>query len=76
MTRRGEELVRRTCAEKLVGAKTFTTEDELDPILTGLAGTNPCERRGPFSVKYWIDVGSSLWGRMTTPAPEPNSSQK
>ena len=75
MTVRGEELVRRACAEKLVGAETFTTEDESDPILTGLAGTNPCERRGPFSAKYWIDLGTSIWDRLATSRPEPKSSQ-
>jgi WD40 repeat protein len=76
MTVRGDELVRRACSEKLIGAETFTTEDELDPVLAGLAGTNPCERRGPFSAKYWIDLGSSIWNRVAAPTPEPKSSQK
>jgi hypothetical protein len=76
MTRRGEELVRRTCAEKLVGAQTFTTEDESDPFLAGLAGTNPCERRGPFSAKYWSDLGNSIWDRVATFTREPKSSQR
>jgi hypothetical protein len=44
MTMRREELVRRVCAEKLVGAQTFTIEDATDPILADLAGKNPCER--------------------------------
>ncbi len=65
MTVRGEELVRRVCNEKLVGAETFTPENELDPILIGLAGTNPCERHGPLSAKYWIDLGARVldWSR-------------
>ena len=46
----GEELVCRVCAERLVGdTKHFTTEDENDPILNGLAGTNMCERVGPLA---------------------------
>lgn len=32
--------MRRTCAEKLVGAQAFTTQDSMDPILARLAGTN------------------------------------
>jgi hypothetical protein len=76
MTVRREELVRRVCAEKLVGDKAFTIEDESDPILAGLAGTNPCERRGPFSAKHWIDLASSIWGRLTTAKPDPKSSQE
>jgi len=66
MTVRGEDLVRRTCAEKLIGAETFTTQDESDPVLTGRAGTNPCERRGPFSAKYWIDLGARIWDLVAT----------
>jgi WD40 repeat protein len=76
MTVRREELVRRVCAEKLVGDKTFTIEDESDPILAGLAGKNPCERHGPFSAKYWIDLTSSIWGRLTTAKPDRKSSQQ
>jgi WD40 repeat protein len=76
MTARGQELVQRVCAEKLVGAETFTTEDELDPILTGLAGTNPCERRGPFSAKYWIDLGARIWDLVATSTPKPKTLEK
>ena len=50
----GAELGRRACQEKLVpGSEFFTFEDAADPILSGLAGTNPCERRGPLSLRYW-----------------------
>jgi hypothetical protein len=66
MTLRREELVRRVCAEKLVGNKTFTAEDASDPILSALAGTNPCERRGPLSAKYWADLGRTTWGFAST----------
>src|SRR5262249_57513174 len=41
------------CAEKLIGGKTYTTEDASDPILSALAGTNPCARRGPLSARYY-----------------------
>ena len=50
----GAELGRRACQEKLVpGSEFFTSRDAADPILSGLAGTNPCERRGPLSLRYW-----------------------
>jgi hypothetical protein len=61
MTVRRDELVRRICAEKLVGGRTFTAEDASEPILSAFAGTNPCERRGPISAKYWADLGRSTW---------------
>jgi hypothetical protein len=32
-----------------------------DPVLSALAGTNPCERRGPLSARYWADLGRSIW---------------
>src|SRR5262249_57104519 len=46
------------CAEKLIGGKTFTTEDASDPILSALAGTNPCARRGPLSARYYRQAAS------------------
>jgi WD40 repeat protein len=60
ITLRGESLVRAVCAEKLAGAQTFTSRDATDPILVSLAGTNPCERRGPLATAYWTDVGRSI----------------
>jgi len=58
---RGEELVRRVCAEKLPGAtRLFTSEDTLDPTLSGLAGVNPCARVGPLSFEYWRRL-SARW---------------
>jgi hypothetical protein len=60
MTVRRDELVRRVCAEKLVGAQPFTAQDESDPILADLAGTNPCERRDSISGKYWLDLGGRI----------------
>jgi hypothetical protein len=54
---RGAALVQRACREKFVpGAEVFTPEDAADPILSGLAGTNPCERRGPLSLRYWTQL--------------------
>src|SRR5262249_47303703 len=43
MTIRREELIRRVCAEKLVGGQAFTIQEATDPILAGLVGRNPCE---------------------------------
>jgi WD40 repeat protein len=54
MTIRREELVRRVCAEKLVGGQTFTIQEATDPILAGLVGRNPCE-------KYRTNFGSNSW---------------
>jgi hypothetical protein len=48
------------------GNKTFTAEDASDPILSAVAGTNPCERRGPLSAKYWADLGRTTWGFAST----------
>ena len=67
MTARRDELIRRVCAEKLVGGKMFTTEDASDPILSALAGANPCERRGPLSAKYWADLGRNIWAWAKSP---------
>jgi WD40 repeat protein len=54
VTIRGAELVQRACQERLVSStEVFTLEDAADPILSGLAGANPCERRGPLSLRYW-----------------------
>jgi hypothetical protein len=56
----GAELVHRACEEKLVpGVKLFTPEDAADPILFGLAGTTPCERSGPLSLRYWTRLRGS-----------------
>jgi WD40 repeat protein len=61
---RRDELVRRVCADKLLGdRRVFTGDDEFDPVLQGLAGTNPCDRFGPFSLKYWSQAAQSLWRR-------------
>src|SRR5262249_26331991 len=57
MTLRGDALVRSVCAQKLSGAQTFTAHDAIDPILVGLAGTNPCRRHGPLAAEYWIGLG-------------------
>jgi len=50
----GMDLVQRACRERLVpDTRTFTADEAFDPILFGLDGTNPCERRGPLSLLYW-----------------------
>jgi hypothetical protein len=58
---RGQELRARVCREKLVGATLFTFEEARDPIIAGLGGTNPCERRGPLSISYWADFARRAW---------------
>jgi WD40 repeat protein len=64
MTLRGDALVRAVCAQKLVGAQTFTVHDSIDPILVGLAGINPCRRYGPLASEHWIDLGRAAIDRL------------
>jgi FOG: WD40 repeat len=58
---RRTELRDRVCAEKLNGAQAFTLKESEDPILVGLAGMSPCDRRGPLALKYWTDLAADLW---------------
>ncbi|MGA9602345.1 MAG: hypothetical protein WBS22_19220 [Methylocystis sp.] len=58
---RGEALRNAVCKEKLNGVEAFTPQDASDPILYGLENTRPCERVGPFSVKYWRDLAASIF---------------
>jgi WD40 repeat protein len=51
---RGQKLRERVCHDKLVGAQAFKDADTRDPILAGLEHSNPCERRGPLSLEYWL----------------------
>jgi len=62
---RREELVRRVCTEKLRGARTFAAADTADPVLSGFVGTDPCERVGPLSLQYWLDLGRVIWASVT-----------
>jgi hypothetical protein len=50
---RGAELRDRVCREKLIGAEAFSIEEADDPVLDDLAGSRPCDRRGPLSFAYW-----------------------
>jgi hypothetical protein len=50
---RKTELVRRACEKLTPDTRLFTYENAADPILFGLAETNPCDRRGPLSLGYW-----------------------
>ena len=54
VTKRGENLVGRVCKEKLTDVMEFTSDDGLDPILSGFRGNKPCSRTGPliFISKY------------------------
>jgi hypothetical protein len=53
---RGELLRERICAEKLVSAaQDFSSSELEDPILRGVAQTNPCLRRG-LPLDYWISL--------------------
>jgi hypothetical protein len=64
---RGENLRRRVCAERLVGAAQEFTDIEIeDPILRGIdkddpVARNPCLRRGPLSLDYWTGLPGELW---------------
>ena len=66
----GPELRERICAEKLIGAQEFTTEELANPILRGIdaddpIARNPCLRRGPLSPEYWTRLPGQLarwWG--------------
>ena len=52
-----EEALRdRVCREKLKGAEAFSLADAGDPILSSPAGTRPCGRVGPLSIRYWAEV--------------------
>jgi hypothetical protein len=64
---RGDELRRRVCGEKLLGAAQEFTDAELaDPVLRGIdkddpVARNPCLRRGPLSLDYWTRLPGALW---------------
>jgi WD40 repeat protein len=64
---RGDALRERVCAEKLIGAAQEFTDGEMeDPILRGIdkddpVARNPCLRRGPLSLDYWIRLPGQLW---------------
>jgi len=64
---RGETLRERVCAEKLVGAAQEFTDAELEEaILRGIdsndpVARNPCLRRGPLSLDYWMRLPGDLW---------------
>jgi WD40 repeat protein len=52
---RGDDLVRRVCAEKLPGTtKLFTNAEAIDPILSKLAGSDPCQRTRLLALNFWI----------------------
>jgi len=60
---RGADLALHVCVEKLIGySKHFTNEDALEPLLSSLAGTNPCKRVGPLSVEYWRQIVNRVVG--------------
>jgi hypothetical protein len=66
---RGDELARRVCKNLLIDdTKLFQTGDTSDPILAGLAGTSPYERRGVFSTAYW----SRQWDTLLSEASRQN----
>jgi WD40 repeat protein len=73
MTLRGDALVRTVCARKLAGAQTFTVHDATDPILVGLAGTNPCHRRGPLALEYWTNLGHAAINQLKITRLNPRS---
>jgi hypothetical protein len=44
------------CSAKLIGSQHFTATDLEDPIVVDLDGKNPCLRRGPWSLAYWVNL--------------------
>jgi hypothetical protein len=64
---RGDELRERICAEKLIGvAQEFTDAELEDPILRGVdrndpIARNPCQRRGPLTLDYWVRLAGNGW---------------
>jgi WD40 repeat protein len=64
---RGEELRERVCAEKLMGVgQEFSSAELEDPILRVIdvsdpIARNPCLRRGPLSLDYWMRLSGQLW---------------
>jgi WD domain, G-beta repeat len=64
---RGDELRRRVCAEKLVGAaQEFSGAELQDPIMRRIdwsdpVARNPCLRRGPLALDYWTRLPGELW---------------
>jgi hypothetical protein len=64
---RGELLRERVCAEKFVGAvQDFSSFELEDPILRGVTQTNPCLRRGPRSLDYWISLPGEWWASISS----------
>ncbi len=60
---RTEDLRQRVCAERLVGAaQEFSAAELEDPILSG--ASNPCLRRGPLSLDYWMKLPGEWWAWM------------
>jgi WD40 repeat protein len=68
VTQTGPELRDRVCREKLVGAQVMTNADAEDPILSALKQTNVCERRGPVSLRYWMQAANALRTSAMRPA--------
>lgn len=63
---RGETLRSRVCAEKLIGAQSFTDAELEDPILRGIdrhdaIDRNPCLRRGPLHWEYYTQTADRWW---------------
>jgi WD40 repeat protein len=51
------------CRGSSNGARSFTALDTDNPILHGLEGTDPCERRGLLNATYWVRLVGQPWGR-------------
>ena len=44
------------------GARSFSAHEMADPILRGRDDlANPCRRRGPLALDYWIRLPGELW---------------
>lgn len=67
LTLAGPDLRRRVCAERLVGAQSFTDDELRDPILSGIdrnvdEARSPCLRRGPLHWAYYTQA-VTRWSR-------------
>jgi hypothetical protein len=50
------------CRERLIGARSFTAEEMLDPVLRGREDLrNPCDRVGPLSFGFYVGAARNLW---------------
>jgi hypothetical protein len=47
----------------------FTPEDMSDPFVASLTGQDVCQRSGPLTGQYWLDLGRAATGWIKSVAP-------